>query len=113
MSVMEKVQLMCQIRAQKTNTREPLLTCRKSAKSVSKSGSFIAPRPAYRLPVYWISDTRHRDGRWRELGSGFYVELQEPVVSMSRENLKERTSKSESTNAKHRGGATGSSNAIP
>ena len=62
MSVMEKVQLMCQIRTQKTNTREPLLTCRKSAKSVSKSGSFVAPRPAYRLPVYWISDTRHRDG---------------------------------------------------
>lgn len=62
MSVMEKVQLMCQIRAQKTNTREPSLTCRKFAKSVSKSGSFVALRQAYRLPVYWIGGTRHRDG---------------------------------------------------
>ena len=41
------------------------------------------------------------------------MELQEPVVSMSREKLKERSSESESTDAKHRGGATGSSNAIP
>jgi hypothetical protein len=40
------------------------------------------------------------------------VELQEPVVSMSREKLKERPSESESTDAKHRDGATGSSNAI-
>ncbi|MFT5548111.1 MAG: hypothetical protein ACI9CO_000023 [Candidatus Azotimanducaceae bacterium] len=40
------------------------------------------------------------------------MELQEPVVSMLREKLKGRTSKSESTDAKHRGGATGSSNAI-
>jgi len=61
-SVMEKVQIMCQISIQKTNTREPSLTCRKSSKMVSKSGSFVTPRSAYRLPVYWIGGTRHRDG---------------------------------------------------
>jgi len=53
---------MYQIRIQKTNTREPSLTCRKSSKMVSKSGSFVTPRSAYRLPVYWIGGTRHRDG---------------------------------------------------
>lgn len=53
---------MYQIGSKKTNTREPSLTCRKVAKSVSKSGSFVAPRKAYRLPVYWIGGARHRDG---------------------------------------------------
>jgi hypothetical protein len=50
---------------------------------------------------------------WRESDAGFFAELQEPVASMLREKHKWRKPRGESTDAKHWGGPTRSSDEGP
>ncbi len=105
-SVKEKARTTCQVRVGKTSASEPLMKRRK-AKVMSKPGSTgcsgISAGETCLLPA-WHPALRRRDSEFR-LVHGTW----EPVVSMPREKSKWWTHEDQSTDARHRGGTTRSS----
>ena len=96
-----------QVRSAKSNASEPLMTCRNSIPSTSKPGRGDCPGMSMGgacNPAHAASGTKAARARIR-LGHGTL----EPVASMLREKPKRTTRKGESTDARHRGGTTRSS----
>jgi hypothetical protein len=96
-----------QVRSAKSNASEPLMTCRNSISSTSKLGSGDCPRISMRgslYPAHAASGIKTARSQIR-LRHGTL----EPVASMLREKSKRTTREDESTDARHRGGTTRSS----
>ncbi len=105
-SVKEKARNTCQVWIGKTSASEPLMKRRK-AKMMSKPGSTgcsgISAGETCLLPA------RHPAFRRRESEFRLVHGTWEPVVSMPREKSKWWTHEDQSTDARHRGGTTRSS----
>ncbi len=96
-----------QVRSAKSNASEPLMTCRKRIQTTSKLGSGGCPRISMRgslYPAHVASGAKTARAQTR-LGHGTL----EPVASMPREKFKRTTRENQSTDARHRGGTTRSS----
>ena len=80
-----------------------------SVGKVSEPGRVVSPGGVHEKPVACVGGTRHRGGVTLDQALVRNVGTWEPVASMAREKSKEQPSQDESTEARHRGGATRSS----
>lgn len=62
MSVSEKARPTRQVRAGKTNVSEPLLKCRKRRDVIETGLLLLVREKARKVPAYWPSGDRHKDG---------------------------------------------------
>jgi hypothetical protein len=61
-SVSEKARPTRQVRAGKTNVSEPLLKCRKRRDVIETGLLLLVREKARKVPAYWPSGDRHKDG---------------------------------------------------
>ena len=98
---------MYQVWIKKANTSEPPFKCRKCIDGVKTAEWMLLQDESGGSLFYWPGGTRYRGGViliW-----ALYVELREPVVTMSRERRKQQPCKADSIDASHRGGQVRSS----
>ncbi len=62
MSVSEKARQTRQVCAGKTNVSEPLRKCRKRRDVIETGLQLLVREKAWKVPAYWPSDDRHKDG---------------------------------------------------
>ena len=96
-----------QVRSEKTNKREPLMTCRKLFNQCRNRDGRLTREKAQRIPEFRLGGTRHKGGVSSD-------QAQIRNVRTCRSDAKERTQvdslrERASTNAEHRGGAIRSS----